>query len=128
MSIDPKVPLVLALHDTPGTAEDLLPVLNLLAKLGYRVIAPNFPGCGKTKWVQWRDWNVFTGALDEKMHFVFDCQSALDIQRVDVALGYGMGCSTYVALSGTDSNIYRSNVLLCPAEHTPLKPVNYRDS
>ncbi|XP_033752800.1 uncharacterized protein LOC117336400 [Pecten maximus] len=122
----PDVPLVLALHDSPGTAEDLLPVLNLLARLGYRVIAPNFPGYGKTKWLNWKEWNVFTGALDEKMLFVFDFQSALDIRRVDVVLGHGLGCSTCIALVGTDSNIYRSTALLCPAEHTALKPTRGR--
>ncbi|XP_069133381.1 uncharacterized protein [Argopecten irradians] len=121
-SIDPGVPLVLALHDSPGSAKDLLPVLHLLARLGYRVIAPNFPGYGKTKWNHWKEWNVFTGAIDEKMHFVFDFQATLNIARVDVLLGHGLGCSTCVALAGTDSKMYRSVALLCPAEHLPLKP------
>ncbi|XP_060081484.1 uncharacterized protein LOC132560813, partial [Ylistrum balloti] len=85
--------------------------------------SPRSTGYGETKWLKWREWNVFTGALDEKMHFVFDFQMTLNIRRVDVVLGYGLGCSTSVALVGTDSTVFRSAALLCPAEHTPLKPV-----
>lgn len=41
---DKHVPVVLGLHDTPGTHHDLLPILGTFAKLGCRTIAPTFPG------------------------------------------------------------------------------------
>lgn len=38
------VPVVVALHDSPGTANDLIPILQPFCNIGYRVIAVNFPG------------------------------------------------------------------------------------
>ena len=41
---DSSTPIVLALHDTPGSHQELKPLLNTFAKLGCRTIAPSFPG------------------------------------------------------------------------------------
>lgn len=41
---DPAVPVIVGLHDTPGSHQDLIPLLSTFAKLGCRTIAPTFPG------------------------------------------------------------------------------------
>lgn len=41
---DPECQIILGLHGMPGTHKDLLPILEPLAKKGYRVIGLNFPG------------------------------------------------------------------------------------
>ena len=38
------MPTILAMHGSPGTHKDLLPIVEPLAEMGARVIVPNFPG------------------------------------------------------------------------------------
>ena len=41
---DPAVPVVVGIHDTPGTHSDVVSILSTFAKVGCRTIAPTFPG------------------------------------------------------------------------------------
>ena len=44
VGFNPDMPVLVALHDSPGSSTDLVPLLQPFVNLGYRVIAPDFPG------------------------------------------------------------------------------------
>lgn len=44
VGFNPNTPVLVALHDSPGSSKDLVPLLQPFANLGYRVIVPDFPG------------------------------------------------------------------------------------
>lgn len=44
VGFNPDTPVLVALHDSPGSSKDLVPLLQPFANLGYRVIVPDFPG------------------------------------------------------------------------------------
>jgi len=112
----PSIPVVLALHDTPGCHNDLTPTLNTFAKLGCRVIAPSFPGHGLTQGVVASHDDIFTNSSAERALFVQDFLGNLGIERVDLIIGYGAASYTvlYLVSHLMDENFYRSFSLISP--------------
>ena len=48
---DPAVPVIVGVHDTPGSHSELESILRTFAKVGCRTIAPTFPGMCKYHFV-----------------------------------------------------------------------------
>ncbi|XP_005103898.1 uncharacterized protein LOC101846152 [Aplysia californica] len=113
---DPITPVVVGLHDTPGSHKDLAPILNTFAKLGCRTIAPTFPGHGDTQGLLQGYDDVFSHSSTERAIFVHDFLIDLGIQRVDLLIGVGASCYTIMRMcAGFDSTeYYRSIALISP--------------
>ncbi|XP_055900203.1 uncharacterized protein LOC106051918 [Biomphalaria glabrata] len=113
---DKYVPVVLGLHDTPGTHHDLLPILGTFAKLGCRTIAPTFPGHGETQSLMRGLDNVFCHSTIERALFVHNFLNELDIRRVDMVVAIGAACYPALRLcaGGDLTNFYRSMALISP--------------
>ncbi|KAL5007160.1 hypothetical protein ScPMuIL_015966 [Solemya velum] len=120
---DPNVPLIVALHDSPGSHEQFQPIFESLTKLGYRVIAPNFPGFGFTAGIAKSHDDTFLHSTDERAQLVSDFLSELGIKRVDILLGLRTGCYPSVRLVTGAPDVFRSLILLSPAGHKPYREI-----
>lgn len=128
-AFNPEIPVIVFLHNTPGSSADLLPLLQPLSNLGYRVIAPDFPGCGLTKGIGPYDDNTFRGHTDERANFLDNFLSTLGIERIDMLVGCGSGCNTAVSYTSnilqTLKNI-KSLALINPAGHRNSSPEDFK--
>ncbi|KAH9518793.1 hypothetical protein Btru_006284 [Bulinus truncatus] len=118
------MPVVLGLHDTPGTHHDLLSILGTFAKLGCRTIAPTFPDHGDTQNLLKGLDNVFCHSTMERALFIHDFINQLGIERVDMVVAVGAACYPALRLcaGGDSSEIYRSLALISP---WPLSRLRY---
>ncbi|KAK3102126.1 hypothetical protein FSP39_009021 [Pinctada imbricata] len=116
-------PTVLAFHESPGTHRDFLKVLTPLAKMGYRVIVPNFPGYGETEGMRATMDNLYTGDIHEKLAFIKDFINVLEIPRVDLLVGFGEGCYPAMHCSLTNPKVFRSLAMICPCGHKEYRGV-----
>ncbi|XP_059170680.1 uncharacterized protein LOC131952154 isoform X2 [Physella acuta] len=113
---DPHVPVVLGLHDTPGTHHDLLPILGTFAKLGCRTIAPTFPGHGETYGLMRGFDDIFAHSTIERAMFIHNFLANIGIEKVDVVVAVGAACYPAMRLCvGEDSSsMYKSMALISP--------------
>ncbi|XP_050409989.1 uncharacterized protein LOC126824705 [Patella vulgata] len=118
-----KIPIILALHDSPGSHYDLLPLLKPFMKTGCRVIAPNFPGFGITGAVDKGADNIFSHTTDEKAELVMGLLDNLDINSIDLLIASGAG--TYPALrlsTEVDINV-KSLAFINPWPHSIFRGI-----
>ncbi|GFO26811.1 hydrolase/acyltransferase-like protein [Plakobranchus ocellatus] len=121
---DPAVPVIVGIHDTPGSHADLLPILSTFAKVGCRTIAPTFPGHGNTQGLMRGFDDVFSHSTLERAMFLQDFLDTLGIEKVDLMIGVGAGCYPTLRLcAGSESyDMYKSMALISP---WPLKRPRY---
>ncbi|CAL1547115.1 unnamed protein product [Lymnaea stagnalis] len=121
---DKNSPVILGLHDTPGSHHDLLPILGTFAKLGCRTVAPTFPGHGDTQGLMPGFDDIFSHSTSERSQFVHNFLADLGIERVDIIIALGAACYPAMRLcAGGDTNdFYRSMALISP---WPLKRSRY---
>ncbi|KAK3792232.1 hypothetical protein RRG08_035987 [Elysia crispata] len=121
---DPAVPVIVGVHDTPGSHSELESILRTFAKVGCRTIAPTFPGHGNTQGLMRGFDDVFTHSTLERAMFLQDFLDTLGIEKVDLMIGVGAGCYPTLRLcAGVESsNMYRSMALISP---WPLKRPRY---
>ncbi|XP_046364882.2 uncharacterized protein LOC124141047 [Haliotis rufescens] len=119
-------PTVLGLHSTPGSHEDLGPLLQPFVKLGCRVIAPNFPGFDYTEGIISPYNDVFTHSTDEKAEFVRDFLHNMGVESVDLVIGHGAACNPLLRLATTKetAHLFKSAVLISPWPHRPFRGIN----
>ncbi|XP_014772930.1 uncharacterized protein LOC106871135 [Octopus bimaculoides] len=119
---DPKIPLILAVHNLMSSHEDLIPLLAPLVLKNYRVIAVNLPSSIYTNGVGLGHDDGFLHSTTENAEFIFDFLKELKIPKVDVLLGHGTGCYPVVRLcAGHD--LFKSAALISPAGHLPCPGV-----
>uniref|UniRef100_A0A0B6ZSU4 AB hydrolase-1 domain-containing protein n=1 Tax=Arion vulgaris TaxID=1028688 RepID=A0A0B6ZSU4_9EUPU len=113
---DTSVPVVVGLHDTPGSHHDLVPLLSNFAKMGCRTIAPTFPGHGDTLGMMSGFDDVFSQSTIEKATFIQDFLVDLGIDRVDLLVGVGAACypMMHLCVAETTSKFYRSMAVISP--------------
>ncbi|XP_076472171.1 uncharacterized protein LOC143301632 [Babylonia areolata] len=128
-SVNPAMPLVVSLHNTPGSNHDLTPVLQAFAKSGCRVLAPAFPGTGHTEGILAAYSDVFSHSTSEKAEFVRDFLAALDVKKVDLLIGHGSGCYPAMRLTaGKDtSTLFKSTAFLSPWPHCSFKGTSQKN-
>lgn len=126
---NPSIPVVLLLHDVFGNHTDFVPIIKLLAKLGYRVIAPSFPGNEYTRGTCLYDDYVFTHGTDEQVSFIDGLLHALKVERIDMVIGHGSGAhpaTVFGAYSKIDT--VRSIGLICPSPHRKTRKYNISET
>ncbi|XP_041366493.1 uncharacterized protein LOC121381304 [Gigantopelta aegis] len=111
-----SLPTIVALHNTPGSHDDLIQVLESFVLMGCRVIAPNFPGFGHTEGLSSEHDEIFMHTNDEKSQFVCDFLENIGIKRVDMIIGIGSGCFPLLRLctSVVTKDIFKSAVFISP--------------
>ncbi|GFR86367.1 hydrolase/acyltransferase-like protein [Elysia marginata] len=113
---DPAVPVIVGVHDTPGSHSDVVSILSTFAKVGCRTIAPTFPGHGNTQGLMRSFDDIFSHSTLERAVFLQDFLDTLGIEKVDLMIGVGAGCYPTLRLcAGVDSNnMYKSMALISP--------------
>ncbi|KAK3600341.1 hypothetical protein CHS0354_020008 [Potamilus streckersoni] len=114
---NPRQPTIVGIHDTPGTHGDLIDVLEPFAKLGYRVVIPNFPGFGSTRGSSASDETIFQHTLEERGQFLADFIANLGIPRIDLLVGLRSGCHLAIWLSCAGRAIFKAIALISPSGH-----------
>ncbi|XP_062573916.1 uncharacterized protein LOC134235787 [Saccostrea cucullata] len=114
---------VVFLPGSPGSHLDVLPLMKPLARAGYRVIAVNFPGFGKTNpFVKAHEF-IFRGATDERSDFVLRFLQELSIDKVDMLVAQGSGCYPALDLAASHTWI-KSLGLVCPGGHRVFRGIS----
>ncbi|XP_071182164.1 uncharacterized protein [Mytilus edulis] len=123
ISLKPDTPVIVALHDTPGSLYDMIPILQPFCNLGYRVVAPNFPDKIHTRGMNRYDDTTFSGKTDERVTFIHDFLQTIGIERIDMLIGQGSGCNTVISYTANllNKHAVRSIALLSPIGHKPGK-------
>lgn len=124
---DPAVPVIVGVHDTPGSHADMVPILSTFAKIGCRTIAPTFPGHGNTQGMMRSFDDIFSHSTLERAIFLQDFLDTLGIEKVDLMIGVGAGCYATLRLcAGSESpDAFRSMALISP---WPLTRPRYETS
>ncbi|XP_064602638.1 uncharacterized protein LOC135468359 isoform X2 [Liolophura sinensis] len=117
-----KTPVVVGLHGTPGSHQDLLPILEPMVAQGCRVVIPNFPGYGYTRGIGPGHDDCFTHSPEEKTQFLVDFLTVIGIPRVDLLVGHSAGCYPLTHMCADRSGI-QSAMLICPAIHTSYRGI-----
>ncbi|GAB1608397.1 uncharacterized protein LOC115214079 [Argonauta hians] len=115
-SYNPKLPVILAVHNLRSSHEELVPFLAPLVLKNYRVIAVNLPSSMHTKGVGLGHDDGFIHTTTENAEFIKDFLKVLKIPKVDVLLGHGTGCYPVVCLCAT-SDLFKAAALICPGGH-----------
>lgn len=123
INTNPDTPVIVALHDTPGSLNDMIPILQPFCNLGYRVVAPNFPDSTHTRGMSKYDDTTFSGKTDERVTFIHDFLKTIGIERIDMLIGQGSGCNTVISYTANllNKHAVRSIALISPIGHKPSK-------
>jgi pimeloyl-ACP methyl ester carboxylesterase len=92
---------VLLLHGQPGTAGDLAGVAAALREMGFRVIAPDRPGYGRSP--------LPAGGFEHNARAMADL-----LDGPAVVAGYSWGAGVALAMAGRHPDKLRAIVLVCP--------------
>lgn len=123
------VPLVVSLHNTPGSFQELRPILEAFVKAGCRVLSPAFPGLGLTEGVTKGYNDIFTHSTNEKADFIRDFLQTLGVEQVDLLISHGSGCYPAMRLtSGLDTaGMFKSVAFLSPWPHRSFKGTSQKN-
>lgn len=125
-----NVPVILALPSSAGTHAEFFSILLSFVKLGYRVVIPNLPGTAFCRGRAKADEAIFTMSVEEKMDFVKDFLSELQIDRVDMLVTSGCSVYTGVRLCMFHPDLVKSLVMVNPTGVQPIrsmKPVRLHE-
>ncbi|KAL3842560.1 hypothetical protein ACJMK2_020556 [Sinanodonta woodiana] len=114
---NPRQPTIVGIHDIPGTHGDLIDVLEPFAKLGCRVVIPNFPGFGTTHGSSRSDETIFQHTLEERGQFLADFVANLGIPRIELLVGLRSGCHLALWLGCAGRKIIKAVALISPSGH-----------
>ena len=107
----PANPVVLLLHGFPELAYSWRKVMPALAAAGYRVIAPDQRGYGRTTgWDSRYDGDLGSFRFSNLMRDLLGLLSALDIESVHAVVGHDFGswvCLLYTSPSPRDATLSR---------------------
>jgi pimeloyl-ACP methyl ester carboxylesterase len=123
-------PLVLLLHGFPDLAYGWRHLMPILADAGYRVVAPDQRGFGRTTgWVNGYDASLESFSVLNMMRDALGLVSALGYRRTAMLVGHDLGSpvAAYCALARPD--VFPSVVLMsAPFPGVPAFPFNTADS
>lgn len=119
----PAAPAVLLVHGAMGSHKDFIPLIDKLTAAGIRSIVPNLPGFGFTSAANVpQDLEIFSHGISERMEFLADFLEAIEVNRIDAAVGHSFG-STAVANLAAVTDAVGSVVMINPVTHKPHRAI-----
>ena len=110
-----KLPVIIGVHDCPGSHRDIHSLLEPYAEQGYRVVLPNLPSFGETTFLDGSPQEHFQHSTVEQAEFLLQFLSVIHVTETSLLVGHGVGTLPLTVIaSKSPTGTIKGAVFVCP--------------